>query len=66
MFLPENSYGKDDGKICCDFNPDFLHEPNYERLILETINAHKLLYMDRQMTNGLKEEETSFVHVDWI
>ena len=66
MFLPENSYGKDDGKICCDFNPDFFHEPNYERLILETINAHKLLYMDRQMTNGLKEEDTSFVNVDWI
>ena len=66
MFLPENSYGKNNGKICWDFNPDFFDEPNYERLILETINAHKLLYMDRQMTNGLKEEETSFVNVDWI
>ena len=66
MFLPENSYGKNDGKICWDFNPDFFYEPNYERLILKTINTNELLYMDRQMSNGLKEEDTSFVNVEWL
>ena len=66
MFLPENSYGKNNGKICLDYNFDFFYEPNYERLILKTINTHKLLYMDRQMSNGLKEEDTSFVNVEWL
>ena len=67
MFLPENSYGKNNGKICRDFNLDFFYELNYEQLVYsETINVHSLLYMDRQMSNELKEEDTSFVNVDWI
>ena len=67
MFLPENSYGKNNGKICRDFNFDFFYEPNYEQLVYsKTINAYRLIDIDRQMSENLKEEDTSFVNVDWI
>ena len=67
MFLPENSYGKNNGKICWDFNPDFFDEPNYEQLVYsKKINANRLIDIDRQMSENLKEEDTSIVNVDWI
>ena len=67
MFLPENSYWKNNGKICWDFNPDFFDEPNYEQLVYsKKINAHRLIDIDRQMSENLKEEDTSIVNVDWI